>query len=285
MTTGILEKQPREGNRLARLLGWNRTSYLLMSAFAGVVFLIIVVWWPLVEEYWATADPRHPWWLQLDGLLLGVFAAMSLLIMARPDLKADARIVLVGLAGGLVIESWGTQTELWTYYTLERPPLWIIPAWPVASLAIDRLYRLLGHFVPAQPKPGAFVGLYWLIFGAFYALMLAFVWPTLDKSLTLAALALSALMIFSPTDHRVAVLTFVAGTGLGYFLERWGTTRECWIYYTLEAPPVFAVLAHGMAAVAFWRTGLLVQRLQSSTARWLNAQRPAASPPDTSSAD
>jgi hypothetical protein len=48
---------------------------------------------------------------------------------------------------------------------------------------------------------------------------------------------------------------------LGYFLEVWGTTRGCWIYYTNEMPPVFAVLAHGMAAVAFWRTGLLIQKL------------------------
>jgi hypothetical protein len=252
-----------------------------MSAFAGVVFLIIVVWWPLVVDYWATADPRYPWWMQLDPLLLGVFAAMSLLIMARPDLKADLRIVLVGLAGGLVIESWGTQTNLWTYYTLERPPLWIIPAWPVASLAIDRLYRLLAGLLPAQPRSGAFVGLYWLTFGSFYALMLAFVWPTLDKSLTLAALALCALLIFSPTDHRAAVLTFVAGAGLGYFLERWGTTRECWTYYTRELPPVFAVLAHGMAAVAFWRSGLLVQRL---TAR-LPLRLAAAPAPESSSAD
>jgi len=30
-------------------------------------------------------------------------------------------------------------------------------------------------------------------------------------------------------------------------------TRECWTYYTLETPPLFAVLSHGMAAVAFWR--------------------------------
>jgi hypothetical protein len=200
---------------------------------------------------------------------------MSLLIMARPDLKADARIVLVGLAGGLVIESWGTQTELWTYYTLERPPLWIIPAWPVASLAIDRLYRLLAHLIPPHRRPGAFVGLYWLIFGAFYALMLAFVWPTLDKSLTIAALLLCALIIASPTDHRVAVLTFAAGTGLGYFLERWGTTRECWTYYTRELPPLFAVLAHGMAAVAFWRTGLIVQRLAARvSARPVSAPEP-----------
>ena len=49
------------------------------------------------------------------------------------------------------------------------------------------------------------------------------------------------------------VLTFIAGAGLGYFLELWGTTRLCWTYYTLETPPFFAVLAHGMAAVSFWR--------------------------------
>ena len=48
-------------------------------------------------------------------------------------------------------------------------------------------------------------------------------------------------------------LNFIAGAGLGYFLERWGTTRECWTYYTLQTPPLFAVLAHGLAAAAFWR--------------------------------
>jgi hypothetical protein len=87
--------------------------------------------------------------------------------------------------------------------------------------------------------------------------MLAFVWPTIGKSLTIAALLLTAFLIVTPTDHRGALLTFAAGAGLGYFLERWGTTRECWLYYTRQTPPLFAVLAHGMAAVAFWRAGLL----------------------------
>jgi hypothetical protein len=57
------------------------------------------------------------------------------------------------------------------------------------------------------------------------------------------------------------VLVFIAGTALGYFLELWGTTRECWTYYTGQTPPLFAVLAHGMAAVAFWRAGLLTKYL------------------------
>ncbi len=96
---------------------------------------------------------------------------------------------------------------------------------------------------------------------AFYALMLVFVWPTMTKSLTWMALILCAFLILTPTDYCLAVLTFAAGTGLGYFLERWGTTRLCWTYYTQAKPPLFAVLAHGMAAVAFWRTGLLLKQL------------------------
>ena len=73
------------------------------------------------------------------------------------------------------------------------------------------------------------------------------------RALTLAALGACALLIARPTSERTQLLTFVAGTALGYFLERWGTTRGCWTYYTRETPPFFAVLAHGMAAVAFWR--------------------------------
>jgi hypothetical protein len=247
-------------SRMTRTLGWNRGSYVLMSLFAAVILLILYVWWPLVQQYWATADPRLPIWKQMDWLLLGNFGVMSLLIMAGPDLRADARIVLIGLAGGLVIESWGTQTNLWIYYTLERPPLWIIPAWPIASLSIDRLYRALLRLSRSREHAAAsrgFVAVYWMVFGMFYALMLAFVWPTIGKSLTIAALLLTAFLIVTPTDHRGALLTFAAGAGLGYFLERWGTARECWLYYTRQTPPLFAVLAHGMAAVAFWRAGLL----------------------------
>ncbi len=271
--------------------GWSPSGYLILSLFAATLFVIGVVWWPLVEANVLLFDWSQPlWpqiWLYMDWLLLGVFAVMSLLIMAGADIKADALIVFVGLAGGLVIESWGTQTHLWTYFTLERPPLWIIPAWPIAGLSIDRLYRFLALVFDAarENREGAknakkkleslsalrafavnFFGRrffrlsYWLIFPIFYALMLLFVWPTLDKSLTIGALILCALLILTPTDHRAAVLTFAAGAGLGYFLELWGTTRECWTYYTRETPPLFAVLAHGMAAVAFWRVSLLIRR-------------------------
>ena len=108
---------------LPRRLGWTRSSAWLLSAFLAIIGLILIVWWPLVIDYTSTYDPRYPLWGQLDWLLIGTFAVMSLLIMAGADVRTDWLILLVGLGGGLVIETWGTQTQLWTYYTLERPPL------------------------------------------------------------------------------------------------------------------------------------------------------------------
>ncbi|HVN54803.1 MAG TPA: hypothetical protein VMT46_10770 [Anaerolineaceae bacterium] len=255
---GLLVALVRPFHRLAAALGWTRASYTLFSIFLAIIALILVVWWPLVVEYASSYDPRYPFWVQFDWLLLGIFAAMSLLIMTGADLKKDALIVFVGLCGGLAIEGWGTQTRLWTYYTLERPPLWIIPAWPIASLSIDRLVRLLDRRLPAV-APGPLRAAYWPVFLAFFALMLVFVWPTIMKPFTPLALLTVALLILTPTDHRFALLTFAAGSGLGYFLEVWGTTHACWTYYTLQTPPLFAVLAHGLAAVAFWRAGLVIK--------------------------
>jgi hypothetical protein len=257
LTDSFADRRPTS---LALRLGWTRSSTWLMSTFLAVIGLILIVWWPLVVDYVSTYDPRHPLWTQIDWLLIGVFAAMSLLIMAGADVGADWVILLVGLGGGLAIETWGTQTQLWTYYTLERPPLWIIPAWPIASLSIDRLYRLLLRLTRSW-RPEVFRWLHWTILPGFLILMLVFVGPTMDKSLTWAALALCLSLTFTPRDERGTVLTFVAGAGLGYFLERWGTTRACWTYYTGATPPLFAVLAHGMAALAFWRTAALVRSL------------------------
>lgn len=251
--------------RLTAALGWTRSSYMLMSGFLMILFLLGYFWWPLAEEYLSYIDWQGEWWRSFDWLLVGIFLFMSLLIMSRADLRTDWKIVFVGMCGGLVIEGWGTQTSIWTYYTLERPPLWIIPAWPIASLAIDRMLRWLDRRFPASTAAGAshrvspfWRAAYWLVFLSFYGLMLAFVAPTLDKSLTWMALFLVAFLILTPNDPRKMVLTFLAGAGLGYFLELWGTTRLCWTYYTLQTPPLFAVLAHGMAAVAFWRSVLLV---------------------------
>ena len=238
--------------KIKQTFRWTRSSYYLLSVFLSLVLLIGYIWWPLLVEYLSTYDPEISFWRQMDWLLLFDFLVMTILIMANANIKKDWTIFAIGLIGGLVIESWGTQTELWVYYTNERPPLWIIPAWPIASLSIDRLFSLLRRWTQKLPEK-IFVFLHWLIFPVFFALMIKFTQYTFDKSLTLMALFLCTFLILTQKDYRASVLTFAAGAGLGYFLELWGTTRLCWIYYTYEFPPLFAVLAHGMAAVAFWR--------------------------------
>jgi hypothetical protein len=211
---------------------------------------------------------------------------MSLTIVAGADLRRDALIIFVASVGGLVIEAWGTQTNLWFYYTNERPPLWIVPAWPIATLCIDRITRLLSSLTTKDTKGhkgresrfSGFRMLYWIVFGVFLAIMIPFVAPTLNKPYTVMSLLLCIVLIATPTDHRRPVLVFIAGAGLGYFLELWGTTRQCWTYYTYETPPLFAVLAHGMAAVAFWRVGLVLQSVLHRSQRWFKPGTRAPEP-------
>jgi len=259
---------------------WTRDSSILLGGFLLTVFLIVYIWRPLAEEYLKYVDWNGAWWRYMDWLLLGIFGFMSVTIIARANLKTDLLIVFVGVCGGLAIESWGTQTNLWHYYTAERPPLWIIPAWPIASLSIDRITRAMLFLTTKVTKErqgdSIFKILYWITFASFLTLMLVFVSPTFDKSFTWLALILCILLILTPTDHRFALLTFIAGSGLGYYLELWGTTRECWTYYTNQTPPLFAVLAHGMAAVAFWRAGLMVKFVMNKV--WGKKESDTASP-------
>ena len=240
---------------------WTRDSSILLGGFFVTIFLIIYIWWPLAVDYFAYVDWNGPWWRYIDWLLIGIFAFMSITIIVRADLKTDLLIIFVGVCGGLAIESWGTQTSLWHYYTAERPPLWIIPAWPIASLSIDRITRFMDWAMKERAKnlQSLISFLYWFTFASFLILMILFVAPTFDKSFTWLALILCILLTFTPTDHRFALLTFIAGAGLGYYLELWGTTRQCWTYYTYQTPPWFAVLAHGMAAFAFWHAGLILK--------------------------
>src|SRR5215216_4251749 len=165
---------------------WTRDSSILLSGFFVTVILIIYIWWPLAEEYFAHVDWNGEWWHYMDWLLLGIFGFMSITVIARANIKTDLLIIFVGICGGLAIESWGTQTNLWFYYTDERPPLWIIPAWPIASLSIDRITRFLDWVTKDKTKnlQSLISIFYWLTFASFLILMLVFVAPTFDKSYT-----------------------------------------------------------------------------------------------------
>ena len=90
--------------------------------------LVVWLWWPLARDAFVVDDGWSGGWRwRPDWLLAGNFLAMFLLIMAKADLRADFAVALAGLAGGAAIECWGTQTNLWTYYTLARARLFDSP--------------------------------------------------------------------------------------------------------------------------------------------------------------
>ena len=231
-------------------------SAVLLAGFALIASTILWRWRPLAADYLSSFDRHASILFQLDYLLLAIFLAMLLLILAGADLRRDSQLVFVGLIGGAIIETWGTHTGLWRYYTGEAPPLWILPAWPTAALAIDRITRIFLRVCRRVPHR-FFLPAARLTFGGFFLWMLVFTWPTTHTLGTLLALTLVAGLVLRHGEPRRAFLTFAAGASLGLFLERWGTTRGCWIYYTGATPPPFAVVAHGMAALAFWRAAEL----------------------------
>lgn len=244
-------------------LSWYLSKYN-KNSLGILVFLILA--YGAVIYYWrsiVTVDNFK------DPLLWIIWAFMTAVLCWNIDPKRDLPRMAVGLLGGLIIEAWGTHTELWTYYTNERPPLWIIPAWPVAAIAIDRIARAL-DFLCSRIK---LEYLWWFIWIGFLPLMLEFVWPTIDKWTTWFAISVVLISAIIPGDRRLDVCLMLAGSGLGVFLEYWGTSRYCWTYYTQEIPPVFAVFAHGIASIAFQRGAVV---LVKTLAFWRDKLMPQA---------
>lgn len=223
--------------------GYDRNSARVLVLLAVSYVAVAVIWNRLIDLSRG-----------MDWLLAGIWAFMTAVLCWRIDPRRDAVRALVGFLGGLLIEAWGTQTDLWSYYTAERPPPWIIPAWPVAALTIDRLAFLLDPLLP----PGRLDAAWRVLLPAFVAYMTWFVWPSVHLWGTWLAIVGMLLVLGIPGSRREDVCLFVGGSLLGIFLEYWGTSRWCWRYYTHEVPPLPAVLAHGFASVAFARgAGLL----------------------------
>jgi hypothetical protein len=201
----------------------------------------------------------------MDWLLAGTWVAMAALLAWDVDPRRDLLLLAVGFTGGFVIEWWGTNTLLWSYFTEQRPPPWILPAWPIAALSIERVRRLLDRFVStrrfAPPSASAFRASYWCAILAFDLLLLAFVWPSRTEPASWVVGVLILAVTLRCPEPRRDVLLFAAGSLLGIFLEYWGTSRECWTYYNRQVPPPAAVFAHGFASVAFARGCDLVERV------------------------
>ncbi len=220
--------------------GFTRWSLIPIAGVVMVAAAVALGWRELI-------DLNQPF----DFVLVGIWLFMTLTLSWRFKPRRDLLLVFVGACGGFLIEWWGTTTELWTYFTRERPPLWIIPAWPVAALATERLAYVLHRAFP--PGLAWFWRVAYLGLPVFVAFMIRFMAPGWQLTSSAVVLGIMLGVTVSTRGTRRDVLLFVAGTTLGWFLEYWGTTRECWTYYTHETPPWVTAFAHGFASVAFWR--------------------------------
>ncbi|RME20703.1 MAG: hypothetical protein D6798_19895 [Deltaproteobacteria bacterium] len=232
--------------------GYNRRSLQALACLVAVYTAVGVNWFHLLDLSRG-----------MDWLLGGIWAFMTAALCWDVRPRRDLPLTIVAMLGGLVIEGWGTQTRLWTYFTLERPPIWIIPAWPVAGLTVDRLARVLDAALPrgaADRVPWRLA--YWTLVPLFVLAMTRFLWPTVDLGASQLVVGLMLVVLASSTNARADMVLFLAGTGLGIFLEYWGTSRRCWTYYTHAVPPPVAVVAHGFASLAFARGVTLWSRLR-----------------------
>lgn len=249
-----------------------RASLLAVAAVVAMGSVVALLWRDLVSF-------DQPF----DPLLAGLWIGMTLLLAWRVRLRRDLILAGSALCGGFLIEWWGTSTELWTYFTGERPPLWIIPAWPVAALATHRLTMLAERLLPREGARGWRLA-HLCVLGVFIAFMLVFMLPSWTTTASKVVLAVMVLVTLSCANGRRDLALFAAGSALGWLLEYWGTTRQCWTYYTHQTPPLITAFAHGFASIAFARAAAaLGWALDRFAARGRAARlhpQAAASPPD-----
>lgn len=245
-----------EGIR-AVLARYDRNSLYALLALGTLYAAVATIW----NEYLDLS-------LGMDWLLAGIWAFMTATLCWGISPRRDLVRVGVGFLGGLCIEGWGTLSSLWVYWTDERPPLWILPAWPVAALAIDRIAQALRTLIPRAP----WRVLRWTLLPLFVAWMTRFAWVSADHWATQAAMVAMGVVALWPADDREDVTLFLGGALLGIFLEYWGTSHRVWTYYTQEVPPAEAVFAHGFASVAFQRAAAVVDR---GLDRWMPRTRVA----------
>jgi hypothetical protein len=225
---------------------WRASGALVPALFAGVALWrrdLFVQAWGVTAQTLARGGPGRWRLLGEIALFAGILAASWREIAARSRPAHQAAVVCVAAALGWAAEAWGTRLGLWTYYTGETPPLWIVPAWSLGALVIEHLAER------ARARwgrlPSAF---YWTTAAAALAVIVGFSGPRLGRPAAWAVpiAAAAALAARSGEDDDFWILA--AGFGAVFFADLWGTTNGCWEYYRHGLPGgLWQGIAFGMA--------------------------------------
>ena len=222
--------------------GYDKKSLAVIAIIVAIGTASGVVWREYVSLTWADFDP----------LLVFCWLLMVALAAWRFSLRRDLPLAVVAFIGGAMIETWGTRSGLWTYFTHESPPLFILPAWPVAALATERITRMIER-VPVKLGRAPTRALHAAALIAFCMFLWTWTAPGRAHPTTTIAYVLVVITCLTGRTPREDLLRLVGGSILGALLEYWGTTRFCWTYWDHKTPPLPAVLSHGFATVAFAR--------------------------------
>ncbi|MBI3296792.1 MAG: hypothetical protein HYZ75_01415 [Elusimicrobia bacterium] len=196
------------------------------------------------------------------ALFAGIMLYTLRVIPDRADFKRDGLRVALALAAGWAAEAWGTRLGLWSYYTRETPPLWIVPAWGLGTLVVERTGARWSGAAARIPA-----GRRRLLYGAAAALILgvvaAFSWPTLAEPATVAMLAAVAAALLVGVDTARDLPVLAAGFLCVLFADTWGTTNNCWRYWLQHGYGSLG-LAGGVLFGATYDTALVLGCLKAT---------------------
>ncbi|MFH2203217.1 MAG: hypothetical protein ABIJ96_08905 [Elusimicrobiota bacterium] len=211
-------------------------------AVLGLFALVALARWDLVAgAFHATRagmqrDPRTQLHLLFEiALFSGIMLLTLRAIPLRANMRRDALVFFFAAAAGYCAEAWGTRTGLWTYYTREAPPLWIVPVWSLGALVIDRMTERTRALLQRRAGEKGARTLYWLIAAGALALCAAFSLPAAAAPATWAVWALLAAALFVKPRPTADVWLLLTGMFYVFFADLWGVTNGCWSYYIARA--------------------------------------------------
>ncbi|MBZ0269084.1 hypothetical protein K8I85_13075 [bacterium] len=187
-------------------------------------------------------------------VLAGLLGFVTWIIARRPRPREDAAIVLFATALGWAAEAWGTRSGLWSYYTGETPPLWIVPAWPLGAIVVSRVADAIERI---SAPPAWMLRAHVMLATVTLAVFVVFVRPTWTSPWTAAAFGvLLAAFALRPRPER-DVPFVLAGLVCVFFADFWGTGSACYRYHEAHLGASFA-RASGVLFGMLFDTGIVL---------------------------